>query len=366
MNTMKTRIKGTAVLILLMIIGLTASAQGKASIGLVNIDLKGITIDNATFTSMVHLELEKTNMYEVMDKYDVAYALEKEKIEVNNCFGKTQLIDVGKKLNVDKMFTGSVEKFGDKIIMIYKVIDIKTGTVEKTNVNEYLDLMEEIQVMVRMSIQDLFEMEKDQVVLELLKYYDRPINTGKKAVSLNGPRTGLSFTGGNLSNRLMAPVSQGGLDMYPVSMMLGYQFEKQYISSGDFQALIEFIPAINGLESGVIIPSLSVLNGFRFNESGWEIGLGPVIRAGKFAKGYYDPQGNWVRTSVAPEGQTLTETLDHRGDVMLKSGLILAVGKTFRSGYLNIPVNLYVSPNKEGTTVGLSFGFNVLNKSTGL
>jgi len=39
--------------------------------------------------------------------------------------------------------------------------------------------------------------------------------------------------------------NSGGFDMFPISSMIGYQFEKQYLSSGDFQALIEFIPAIN-------------------------------------------------------------------------------------------------------------------------
>ena len=36
--------------------------------------------------------------------------------------------------------------------------------------------------------------------------------------------------------------NSGGFDMFPISSMIGYQFEKQYLSSGDFQALIEFIP----------------------------------------------------------------------------------------------------------------------------
>ena len=66
--------------------------------------------------------------------------------------------------------------------------------------------------------------------------------------------------------------------MFPVTSMFGYQFEKQYLSSGDFQALVEVIVAVNGLESGSLIPSIAFINGFRFNNGGYEFGLGPVVR----------------------------------------------------------------------------------------
>jgi hypothetical protein len=51
--------------------------------------------------------------------------------------------------------------------------------------------------------------------------------------------------------------------------------------------------------------------------------------------------------------------IDKRGSAKFSSGFVFSVGKTFRSGYLNIPVNLYASPKKSGTYVGASIGFNV-------
>jgi hypothetical protein len=50
---------------------------------------------------------------------------------------------------------------------------------------------------------------------------------------------------------------------------------------------------------------------------------------------------------------------DSRGDVELQTQFIIAIGKTFRSGRLNMPVNAYVVPDKKGTRVGLTIGFNV-------
>ena len=52
--------------------------------------------------------------------------------------------------------------------------------------------------------------------------------------------------------------------------------------------------------------------------------------------------------------------LDSRGDYRLGSGFVLAVGKTFRSGKLNIPVNAFFIPGKRYShRFGISFGFNM-------
>lgn len=59
----------------------------------------------------------------------------------------------------------------------------------------------------------------------------------------------------------------------------------------------------------------------------------------------------------------ITERLDSRGEVNVSLGLIIAAGKTFRSGRLNMPVNLYWSPRSDGDVIGLSLGFNVTKKS---
>ena len=107
------------------------------------------------------------------------------------------------------------------------------------------------------------------------------------------------------------------------------------------------------------------MNGFRFNQYGWEFGVGPVFRLTTKAKGYYNDEGKWVKANEVPENSnyTLVDEIDFRGNSSFTTGLVIAVGKTFKSGYLNIPVNVYVSPRKEGSIVGLTFGFNVAKKA---
>ena len=365
---MKTYLKSTSILtIFIMLIfglGTQGIAQEKESIAIVSIDTKGLKLDNVSMGNLVRLELEKTNTYEVLDKYDATDIMKENQIDVNNCFGKRKLIEVGKLLEADKILSGSAELFGEKIIVILRLIDVKKEKIEKTNVMEYLDQQSEIQVMVEISVKNLLGIPNDEVMVDLLVNYDRPITSPKTTVKLNGPRMGATWITGKMGKRLEADKNQGGFGMYPITSMFGYQYEIQYLSSGDFQALIELIPALNGLESGYISPSLTFMNGFRFNKQGLEFGLGPVLRFNKTTEGYYDENDNWHLKREMPEGANyeLEHALDNRGDFAVSTGLIIAVGKTFRSGYLNVPINLYYSPRKDGNIVGLTIGFNIAQK----
>lgn len=170
--------------------------------------------------------------------------------------------------------------------MILLLIDVKAKTVEKTSVMEYLNIQSEIQTMCIISLNDLLGLPNDPHIVDLLINYNLPIATRKTSVRLNGPWMRMTQLTGKNGQRLTDPKSTGGYNMLPVTSMFGYPFEKQSVSSGDFQALVEVIGAANGLESGTIIPSIAVLNGLRFNNSCYEFGIGLVLRAAKTAEGY--------------------------------------------------------------------------------
>ena len=363
---MKTKklLKQLGVCLVILLISFLSFSQDKVSIAVIGIDTKGIKLDNISMGNLVRLELEKANIYEVLDKYDVANILNDNGVDANNCFGKTKLVGVGEMLKVDKILTGNVDKFGDKIIFVLRMIDVKSRKIEETNVMEYLDLQEEIQTMAKISVNNIIGIENDALIVDLLINYDLLVSSPKTTVKLNGPRMGASFTTGDAAKRLSAPDNEGGYDMCPVSSIFGYQYELQYLSSGDFQALIEAIGAISGLEAGNFIPSISLMNGFRFNKSGWEIGLGPIFRLSKVAEGYWDENDNWNLAVDMPEGASydIVNGIDNRGDLKVSTSLIIAFGKTFRSGYLNVPVNIYYVPKKGGSTIGLTFGFNIAKK----
>jgi len=331
------------------------------SIAVVSIDTRGLSLDNLALGNLVRLELEKTQQYEVLDKYDVANKLKERNINPNEAFGKSQLVTVGKQINADFMLSGSAEKYGNKIIFILRLIDVNMDKIIKSDVKEYVYDEEYIQIMTRLSLASLLGLEHNEEFAAKLKSVETPIVSDRQKVKLSGPRFGMQFYSGNLAERLAAPESEGGYNSTPYATVFAYQHEFQYVSSGDFQVLLETIISINGIETSYVSPSLTLLNGFRYK--GWDLGFGPVLRFSRIAEGYYDENNKWQINTGNGESESydMTTNIDKRGDLNLSTGLLVAVGKNFRSGHINLPVNVYYShvPSIDSHVFGFMLGFNI-------
>ncbi len=351
------------------------SAQGnnKASIAVLDIDVKGFTIDPVQMGDITRLELSKIGKFELMDKYDVEYLVNKNDLSIAGCYGKLCLIEVGKVLKVDKIIGGSVELYQDMVVVTLRQIDIGTGEVEKTQVKEFLNIRNQVQTMVGITLQTMYDLTVDENVMTKLtkKFdYESSLNTPQTdRLALNGPRMGLTMFSGATAAALRAKESEGGMDLRPQMFHFGYQFEVKYLNQGDFQALFEFIPIISGLDQGKFIPSFSLLNGLRHNRFGWEFAFGPNVALSKVADGYYDDSGDWFlerewnqNNPDTSNPHPIEERLDSRGDYKLVTGFLFGIGKTFRSGRLNIPVNVFFIPGKDDShRFGISMGYNVSN-----
>jgi hypothetical protein len=114
-----------------------------------------------------------------------------------------------------------------------------------------------------------------------------------------------------------------GLHVHPVITQFGWQWEHRFYTTQDSGiALVhESVLLLGGVESHVVLPSWSWIVGVR-TKKGAEFGFGPNL-------------------SVAG------------------AAFAIAGGVTFRSGSLNIPVNVAVVPAKTGTRVSLLTGFNM-------
>lgn len=382
----------------------SSSAQSKKlSATILSMDARGVSFDDKQMGSLLRLELEKLDTFQVVDRYDISYFIEKKAKQTfdslykpfyagnarkadscykkvlhetqqnfDNCFSKSCLVEMGKIFNSDKMLTGTAERFGEIVVLTLRLIDVKSASIEKTQVNEYLHLPNEAPLMIRMSLLQLFNKPFDVELLKTISKknnYENAVNNHNKvSVNLNGPRSGFSVFTGETAKIIEAPKEQGGFGAYPVMFQFGYQFEKQYLNEGNCQALFEFLPTITGFNQNVFIPSLTIMNGFRENRFGWEIGFGPSFSMVTKANGYYDANGEWQlekKWNAELQGvnpHQITSRLDSRGNPELSSFFIVALGKTFRSGRLNIPVNAYYIPSKDGDRFGLSVGFNAKRK----
>lgn len=350
-----------------------AEATNKSKVVVLNFDSQIPSYEPASMGNLVRIELEKLDTFDVMDRYDVTYLVEKNELKVNNCYGKICLVELGKTLGVDKMLTGSVEIFGPAIVYTMRLIDVKTEKVELIQVTEFLNQQNEIQTMTAVMLRQLFNRPVDyNVISQLTKpdSYDARARTPvTEKINLSGPRMGGTFFTGRTATILSAEKAQGGYDAFPLMFQFGYQFEKQYLAAGQFQALFEFIPMVTGLDQGLFIPSFTVMNGIRANRLGVEFAFGPTFNLvqrdyGHYVNNVWETKSEWyaANTTTNATPPSFIQRLDSRGDFTLGSSFVFGIGKTFRSGNLNIPVNAYAIPGRDGWRFGLSFGYNSRNR----
>src|ERR1044071_10264347 len=58
-----------------------------------NFDAKNVGYDPTQMGNLVRLELEKLDTFDVMDRYDVQYLVDKNELKINNCYGKICLVE---------------------------------------------------------------------------------------------------------------------------------------------------------------------------------------------------------------------------------------------------------------------------------
>ena len=375
---MKTRL---FTLITLFTFSLTSLAQVPTA-AIVSVYTQGVKISPDMAESLMRIEVTKTGKFNVLDKLDMLEVLNENQVDVSNCFGKKCLTSVGSQAGVDKMITGAIENLGKKIVITVKLLDVKTGNYDKIAIEEFINLDTEVQTMMQITTNKALGIENDPELLNNFVYFNQPPEAPVTYIKNNGPRMGMSYVGGDMGQVLQNPASMGGFDATPIMTQIGYQFEGSYLSAGNFQALIEGLVFLTGVEQNMFNPSIAILNGFRSSKNGWEIGFGPTFRLTRIADGYYEnndiSNDNWRIDSdwrvpanldtLSPWGGYLDNPndsysrMDSRGDIKLQAGWVWALGKTFHSGYLNIPVNAFLSYNKNGYYLGLSMGFNITKK----
>ena len=366
-------------LILFCITSLISNAQSQSA-AVLSVYTQSAKISPEMAESVLRVEMTKTEQFNVIDKLDMIEILEENEIDVTNCYGKKCLLKVGNSAGVDKVVTGSIENLGKKIVITVKILDVESESYDKVAIEEFINLDSEIQSMVKIVVNKALGIENSQEELNTLVYFNQPPITPTTYLKNNGPRMGLSFVTGNTAKILSAPKASGGLGIDgPVIMsQIGYQFEGSYLSAGDFQALLEGLIFITGVERGLFSPSIALLNGFRSSRNGWEFGFGPTFRISSAAEGYYKvdstgeydvindwnyrSDGNWLNTNGETPPFEYRTDFSRNSSPRIKTGWVWALGKTFHSGYLNIPVNLFYSSSSEGGYIGLSMGFNIAKK----
>ena len=345
--------------------------ESKPTIAVTDIDVRGHKMNGAQAIQFAINELMRIDQYEVMDRYDLEYLSRRDTLSLSGCFSKICLKEIGIKLKVDKMFTGSISQLGDNLNITLRVLDVKTGVFELVKIKEFLIIPGSELQMMRICMNEMFNLPNDQDMVNKLTQRTEFDNTVNNPYTLrlrsDGPRMGATFATGFLADVLTRPEDEGGYGGNPYMFQFGYQFEKQYLNEGNFQALFEFIPMITGLDQGQFIPSVTLLNGLRNNTNGWEFAFGPTFSLSKYTDGYLNDQNQFIISATGPRsleeeanslGKSVENRPDSRGITQITYGFLFAAGKTIKSGKLNLPVNLFVVPGKNGLRFGISMGWN--------
>lgn len=369
----------TKKIILTLLLTLNLYQLTAQTIAVTNFNTSGLHATPEIAAKLTRLELIKINKYVVMDEADMNEILPPADME--NCYGKNCLVQLGKSLKVPKILCGSIDGLGNKIVVTIKIVNVENQSVQLSKSMEFDNQEAELQRMIGIVLQEMHNIEPNAETKKSLSFKNEVItsnNTGK--MNNSGPRMGIAFIqNGQLYDFFKRSENQGGLNAYPVMTNLGYQFEGQYIGTENFSGLAEVIFNVGGMEQGQFLPSLTLLNGFRFGTKGWEFAFGPSFGIRRTTKGFFTEQGKnlfgreagryWSESEFRSYGYTndiltsenyeFTENLDKRGELAINTNWLVGVGRTFKAGALNIPVNLYYSYNKFGGSFGTSIGFNV-------
>ena len=350
--------------------------QIKPTCTVLNIQVKGEQMISSSEAGNItrHL-MNKLSIYTILYDQDINYALTEKSSDLGkkltyDCYSIQCLENVGELLNSNKMLSGYVERIRGNIIISFRELDVSTSKITNSISREYKDIPTELKNMVFLTLQEMYGVEREKQMIDYLTQINSregvPNNPDVKRLNHSGVRMGVVHILGDNGDILKRPAGQGGYDASATLFQFGYQFETQYLNQGRVQGLFEFIPTITGLEQGLFLPSLTVLHGLRDNKTGLEFAFGPTFGVSKVAKGYFDDEVWKLRTEWDQEGSNpnpIVTRLDSRGNVTLNAGFLFGVGFSFKSGDLNIPVNLFTVMQKKSFRVGISFGFNAKGNS---
>ena len=347
---MNTRLIQTAVWTCMMVLGLQKIhgqvISSNQKVGVVEVDVIGLDLEPRLAGEMLRREVMKLNLFNVADSYDQQYILDRNDIKLGGCYSVYCLQEIAEAFEVDKILTGTITRINKSVIITVKIFDTKTKGWQRMSTDTYNDIPDQLTSMIAFTLRQLLEQDFDKEMYRRLtsdvSFYKNVELMEKEEANLSGPRFGVGYLMGAAGEVMTAPKEKGGLGGLPLVSHIGYQFEKVFISSGNTHALVEFLPIISGVEQGTVIPSLNILLGMRNSKSGWELGLGYNFAVGK--------------KKVIEKN----DPLDYQYKFAFTSGLLVAVGKTFKSGRLNFPVNIYYIPGVDNShRMGITLGFNI-------
>lgn len=166
-----------------------AQAGNKPTVAILHFDTENVLKEPSEAGNLARIEVEKTERFSVLDRYETEEQIKALNLG-QNCFSRSCLVSAGQELEVDYMISGTVERFGEKMVISLRQLNVTNEEIVRTNVYEYQNMQEELQRMIRISIRQLLEVDYDENMRDMLAYVDSPVDGSQMLYSSSGPRMG--------------------------------------------------------------------------------------------------------------------------------------------------------------------------------
>jgi len=123
-NRHKLRLKVLSVVILTSLLG------AQTNLAIIPLDTKGVSdIEASVLTDRLGLELYKTGLFTILERDKVEKILSEQYFQLPICKSKEHLLEAGRRLGVEQLMVGNVNKIGNTCSVTLKLIDARSGAI---------------------------------------------------------------------------------------------------------------------------------------------------------------------------------------------------------------------------------------------
>ena len=125
----------------LLLFSIVSLAQSVPSIAVLDFDTRGYNeVERYQIIQKLSLEMINMDGYEVMDNYDIEYISNRDEIDFTGCFSRICLKELGEKLDVNFILTGSMNLLGEKVSTTVRLFDVNKGSFINSANRNYVDV----------------------------------------------------------------------------------------------------------------------------------------------------------------------------------------------------------------------------------
>jgi TolB-like protein len=120
-------------------------AQEKVPVAVLDLEGKGVSeLESSTLSDRLRIELFKTKAFEVMERDKMNNILQEQGFQQSGCTSAECAVQIGKLIGVKKIVAGNIGKVGRIWTISLRIIDIETGKIENTAVEDIDAPIEEL------------------------------------------------------------------------------------------------------------------------------------------------------------------------------------------------------------------------------